>query len=467
MRMIKLIYVLIKKKKMINVAKLLKDCPKETKLYSPLFGEVKFNYTNDSEYGIVVTDSERCYRSFDKYGRFFTKFNNAECLLFPSKDCRTWEGWKLPSEPKFKVGNWAVSTRNITLTYRILESNIPSEPGKYNVEIYSDGIYEKTCLIPSDKMDEWGRPWTITDAKDGDVLSFDNETIVMFKDMYNTTSFHSHCHLEDGIFDTSLDDMPDWWEANGFKPATKEQHDLLFQKMKEAGYEWDKKNKELKKISTESKSKVGDWVVFNDNHNSIYQISEIKNFLYMLTHIYGGKMSLSFSQSELLRPWTIDDAEEGDVLLDEGTGTIGIFEKILGTHWHSKIYCGNSDYPVVYETGGAHEIKVTKPATKEQRDLLFSKMKDAGYTWDDEKKELKKIQPHYDIANFHAGMPVLVRADNNCKWDYSVFSRITGNKDWQFAVCNGVSFTQCIPFNEDTKHLLGTTDMPDEGYINW
>lgn len=76
-------------------------------------------------------------------------------------------------------------------------------------------------------------------------------------------------------------------------------------------------------------------------------------------------------------------------------------------------------------------------------------------------------KPHYDISNFHAGMPVLVRADNNFKWDYSLFSRITDNEYWGFSVCNGVSFTQCIPFNDDTKHLLGTTDVPSEEYINW
>ncbi len=81
-------------------------------------------------------------------------------------------------------------------------------------------------------------------------------------------------------------------------------------------------------------------------------------------------------------------------------------------------------------------------------------------------KELELPKPHYDISNFYAGMPVLVRADNDLRWDYSVFSRITGNEDWPFAVCNGVSFTQCIPF-EGNEHLLGTTDMPSEEYINW
>jgi hypothetical protein len=90
---------------MINIAKLLKDAPVGMKLYSPLFGEVKFKYINSSKFGIVVEDSEECCRSFDKYGRYFTIYNNAECLLFPSKDCRTWEGWKVPVEPKFKVGD--------------------------------------------------------------------------------------------------------------------------------------------------------------------------------------------------------------------------------------------------------------------------------------------------------------------------------------------------------------------------
>lgn len=75
-------------------------------------------------------------------------------------------------------------------------------------------------------------------------------------------------------------------------------------------------------------------------------------------------------------------------------------------------------------------------------------------------------EPHYDISNFHAGMPVLVRPDNDCCWDYSVFSRNTGNEYWHFAVCNGFIFTQCIPF-EGNEHLLGTTDMCDEQYINW
>ena len=35
------------------------------------------------------------------------------------------------------------------------------------------------------------------------------------------------------------------------------------------------------------------------------------------------------------------------------------------------------------------------PATKEQRDLLFQKMKEAGYEWDSEKKKLRKMEQNH------------------------------------------------------------------------
>jgi hypothetical protein len=139
-------------------------------------------------------------------------------------------------EPKFHKGEWIVFY-GLTL---------------YVKEVVK-GFYRTISKggIPNSydwDIDNVARLWTIQDAKDGDVLAFDNDTIVIFKDLYNSTTFHSYCHIEDGLFDVSKDDMPDWWEGKGFQPATKEQRTELFQKMKEAGYEWDSEKKELKKI---------------------------------------------------------------------------------------------------------------------------------------------------------------------------------------------------------------------------
>lgn len=91
---------------MTNIAKLLKDAPKGMKLYSPLFGEVEFAEVMDTDY-VPIRVMKRGYGSrFDEYGRYMgNEYPDSECLLFPSKDCRTWEGWKLP-KPHYDIANF-------------------------------------------------------------------------------------------------------------------------------------------------------------------------------------------------------------------------------------------------------------------------------------------------------------------------------------------------------------------------
>jgi len=82
-------------------------------------------------------------------------------------------------------------------------------------------------------------------------------------------------------------------------------------------------------------------------------------------------------------------------------------------------------------------------------------------------KELELPKPHYDIANFHAGMPVLVRDDIGEEWRYTEFSHISSRFDKSKFAAGCTYWRQCIPYNNGTKHLLGTTDMCDEMYVNW
>ena len=82
-------------------------------------------------------------------------------------------------------------------------------------------------------------------------------------------------------------------------------------------------------------------------------------------------------------------------------------------------------------------------------------------------KELELPKPHYNISNFYAGMPVLVRDNNEEEWRHTAFSHMT-SRFYENKFAAGCTYwCQCIPFNDDTKHLLGTTDMCPEEYINW
>ena len=83
----------------LNLVEILKDCPKGTKLYSPVFGEVEFESINDIIGPIVVTTNTGNAECFTADGKMRTYYNG-ECLLFPSKEQRDWSKFK-PKKPKF------------------------------------------------------------------------------------------------------------------------------------------------------------------------------------------------------------------------------------------------------------------------------------------------------------------------------------------------------------------------------
>ena len=76
----------------INIAEILKDKPVDTKLYSPLFGEVYLVYVRNS---IVIKHHETATTFFDYKGRY-CDYIESEMLLFPSKEMRDWQkfAWK-------------------------------------------------------------------------------------------------------------------------------------------------------------------------------------------------------------------------------------------------------------------------------------------------------------------------------------------------------------------------------------
>lgn len=72
----------------LNIAKILEDCPKGTELYSPICGKCNFSFIQFADSIIKVSNKTGVY-SFAKDGTY-TKAIDAECLLFPSKDNRDW-----------------------------------------------------------------------------------------------------------------------------------------------------------------------------------------------------------------------------------------------------------------------------------------------------------------------------------------------------------------------------------------
>ena len=162
-------------------------------------------------------------------------------------------------------------------------------------------------------------------------------------------------------------DMSDWNGVYGYQVFT-----------------WLEKQGEKKHADkVEPKFKIRDFIV-NDYCKG--KVIEITNDAYLLDTGQG----IPFSCEHNAHLWTIQDAEDGDVLVEDSC--IFIIQKLCDNSTAAKTYCtlhidGDfDDGSILY-----FDIDSTKPATQEQRDLLFQAMKEAGYEWDSKKKELKKI----------------------------------------------------------------------------
>lgn len=85
----------------LNLVEILKNCPKGTKLYSTIFGDVKFEkINNDRLHPIIVRTGDGRTEYFTADGKKYYGAYNGECTLFPSKDQRDWSKFK-PKQPKF------------------------------------------------------------------------------------------------------------------------------------------------------------------------------------------------------------------------------------------------------------------------------------------------------------------------------------------------------------------------------
>lgn len=286
-------------------------------------------------------------------------------------------------EPKFKVRDW--------LQYRNAEPFLVEE-------ITEQGYCNGNSCLPFEWEDEI-HLWDIQDAEDGDVLVDVYGNIGIFKKCYDF-DWMSYCSLgNNGGFQVFTVEH----ENEKTYPATKEQCKLLFQKMKEDGWEWDAEKKELKTIEQKStdnigsKFKVEDYIVpNNDAFLEIWRIINIdKDGYYNIQCITNSEYDEiyripAFVLEKEYHLWTIADAKCGDVLV-ASDGSLFILSKVVDTAaFHYFSLCKNGSKEIGDGNHAWESVRGCHPATKEERELLYAKMKESGWEWDSEKKELKK-----------------------------------------------------------------------------
>ena len=222
-----------------------------------------------------------------------------------------------------------------------------------------------------------------------------------------------------------------WVENQGEqKPTLRERYKNI------AESEWFKKTHDGMSVSDdekvdnvnkiEQKFKVGDWIT---NGACIIQITSVDDTYYWCDNdCVGGDIESMDKEYHL---WTIEDARPGDVLAEEPIDCypfpfVAIYKKQNKEDFDSYCFIGfNGKF---YEGEMGHSTENIHPATKEQCDIFFAEMKEAGYEWDAEKKELKKVI----VPIFHIGDTIVEKDLDECG-----YGTIKDIKDGQYIFTDG------------------------------
>ena len=123
----------------------------------------------------------------------------------------------------------------------------------------------------------------------------------------------------------------------------------------------------------------------------------------------------------------------------------------------------NPNYPIVVSHIGGFE-KFTKDGRLycicDGECVLFPSKDQRDWS------KFKPKQPKFDPKTLKPFDRVLVR-DSSQHWCCDLFSHIVKKEPTYHYLCVGSAFEYCIPYNDDTKHLVGTTEEAPDFYRSW
>lgn len=319
--------------KNINLAKILNGNPVNTKLWSPLFGDV---YTSNicREDTIIVVNHHAKSSSFYNNGKYFDHAE-AEPLLFPSKEMRDW------SKFAWKKGDVLKNTA--------YEGSVIFDGFLNDDYTYFKGKHSLDC---SDKFD---------------------------------ITYHEECNCFTGNYRLESTDAA-------------------------------------------------------------------QTYINTIEERLGGKLNRETLKIEPAQP----AFKDGDIVCISGMGylTYGIVKSIDNSSKKLEYYVLNDMSTLKFEDWLSFEDKQIYPITETQQIILFDALAKENKAWDAEKKQIVDLNLKWTPKPFDK---VITRVDGNAIWTANIFSHIDQHGEYVTIGCVG-GYPYCIPYNEETAKLIGTTD---------
>ena len=145
-----------------------------------------------------------------------------------------------------------------------------------------------------------------------------------------------------------------------------------------------------------------------------------------------------------------------------------------GTKFYTSVW-GEASFERILEIGfytiGIDTLNGYKYLTKEGRYINADDVECLLFPSKDQRDWSKFTAPWYKKEKFDPNTlksfdRVLVRDYNNMEWSCDILSHIKQEDPFPY-VGIGSEWKCCIPYNDDTKHLVGTTEEAPEFYRYW
>lgn len=278
----------------LNIAEILKDKPKGTKLYTPIFGEVKYD-------SVLLGDIKVLYSCTDRYFYMDGKFcMNGECLLFPSKEMRDW------SKFAWKKGDVLISNNdnNNIIFIKFTDDTYTHFKGKhlcensvltsayaevktmdyglatYSVSLYINTIEKELGGKLNRETLEIEKPQP--EFKDGDIIvmkaEFHGEYTLITKG-WKAQPWRCYCFCNNSDWVNTVEsDLPFIASNIQYRNATKEEKEHLLNNLHKKGKRWNAETKTIEDIKPKCKFKPLDYVLSNDNEDNEWTLCQFSHF---------------------------------------------------------------------------------------------------------------------------------------------------------------------------------------------
>lgn len=100
-----------------------------------------------------------------------------------------------------------------------------------------------------------------------------------------------------------------------------------------------------------------------------------------------------------------------------------------------------------------NEKSICRLATEDEKKVLFDALAKEGKVWDAEKKMIVDLKSLWTPKPFER---VITRNAADDVWTANIFSHMDSHGEYVTIACVG-GYTYCIPYNEETAKLIGTT----------